>query len=247
MRSRVVVAALAMALLAGGPAAAPGAVRAEHGGSPVASLLSCDRPVNPPRCVSVGNDRWHYVYIDASVPPLLADAVRRAMADYDTTALVVAEQARLTTVTDVIVFAADHGANGAAGWVFCPSAARQGVNAAGDRWCQHQELHFNLNARYATFFGDDASRDYMACHELGHSIGLRHWGNPPRSDGPAAHTCMQPDVPNGPSRLHQFDRDHLDAYYAPARYVAVEPRVTWLRHLPVTAELHTHLLGDGGR
>ena len=202
---------LAVALL--GPTPIP--VTAAHGGKPISSLLPCDRPVNPPRCVSVGDDSRHRVYIDPSVPAAIADAVRRTMAqDYGTTNLVLIEQKSITDLTDVIVFAADHGQNGAAGWVFCPSDAPQGVNANGHRWCRQQELHFNLNARYTAYLGDDASRDYMACHELGHTLGFRHWGNPPHSDGPPAATCMNADAPNGPVDLHQFDRDHINAYYA---------------------------------
>ncbi len=237
--SVVLAAVLLLGALPSGP------VRATHGGPEVGSLLDCNRPVEPPRCVSVANDRWHHVYIDPSVPPALAQSVRNAIADYDSTALVVIEQARLTVVTDVIVYADDHGPNGAAGWVNCPARAAQGVNRRGDRWCRGQELHFNLNARYAVYFADAASRDYMACHELGHSVGLRHWGNPPRSDGPAADTCMQPDVPNGPTRLHAFDRQHLDAYYAlpaPAER-AVAPPLTGLR---MEADLRSRFLSDDG-
>jgi len=201
---------LAAALL--GPT--PSVATAAHGGKPIGSLLSCDRPVTPPRCVSVGDDSRHRVYIDPSVPAALADAIRRTMAeDYGPTNLVMIEQTRVSALTDVIVLAADHGQNGAAGWTYCPPDSPQGTNAHGHRWCRHQELHFNLNARYAVYFGDDASRDYMACHELGHTLGLRHWGNPPESDGPAAATCMNADTPNGPTDLHEFDRDHLNAYY----------------------------------
>lgn len=54
----------------------------------------------------------------------------------------------------------------------------------------------------------------MACHELGHTIGLRHWGNPPLSDGPVAATCMSPDVPNGPQNLHRWDIEEINRYYA---------------------------------
>jgi hypothetical protein len=205
--------AFAIALALGG-AASP--VVAEHEGSPeLGSLLDCDRPVTPPRCVSVGDDFRHYIVIDASVPRALADSVRRAMRDaYGPTALRMIEQRRVNRFTDVIVYAADHGANGAAGWVNCPAEARQGVNEHGDRWCRHQELHFNLNARYAAFFADDDSRTHLACHEIGHSVGLRHWGNPPRTDGPVAATCMHADTPNGPVSLHRYDRAHINAYYA---------------------------------
>ena len=67
---------------------------------------------------------------------------------------------------------------------------------------------------YRAFFADRGSRAYMACHELGHTIGLRHWGNPPISDGPARPTCMQPDVPNGPTDLHRWDIEDINMYYA---------------------------------
>jgi hypothetical protein len=53
----------------------------------------------------------------------------------------------------------------------------------------------------------------MACHELGHTIGLWHWGNPPRTDGPHAETCMQADVPNGPRHLAPSDRRRINDYY----------------------------------
>lgn len=193
-----------------------GSVVAQHRhGPPVSSLLPCDRPVDPPRCVSVGNDSQLFVYIDPSVPRDLAAAIRRALAeDYEATHLRMRVQSRITAATDVIVIAGDHGQNGAAGWVFCPTDAPQGVNPQGDRSCQRQELHFNLNPRYAAYFADRASRDYMACHELGHTIGLRHWGDPPQSEGPAAATCMAPDNPDGPANLHRYDRRHIDQYYA---------------------------------
>ncbi|HEX2141372.1 MAG TPA: hypothetical protein VHK28_03705 [Candidatus Limnocylindria bacterium] len=196
-------------------------VAAEHAGRDIGSFSTCDRPVNPPRCSSVGNDRWHFVYIDPSVPAALADSIRDAIAKYDATYLIVREQVAINHLTDAVAFAADHGANGAAGWVYCPLDAPQGINHRGHRWCQRQEIHFNLNARYAVFFDDDASRDHLACHELGHTIGLRHWGNPPRTDGPAGATCLNADTPNGPLDLHQADVDHILDYYAsPGAWIA---------------------------
>ena len=193
----------------------PVAVSATHHGEPgIGSFLDCSRPLVPPRCTSVGNDSIHRVYIAPSVPNAIAWAVRRTMnTDYGPTHLVMIRQSRITPRTDVIVRAGDFGRNGAAGWVWCPPSSPQGVNAHGDRWCRHQRLYFNLNPAYRAFFADRASQNYMACHELGHTIGLHHWGNPPISPGPARPTCMQPDVPNGPTDLHRWDIEDINMYY----------------------------------
>lgn len=214
---------VALSLLAG-----PGAVAGDHGGRDIRSLLRCDRPVTPPRCTSVANDLLHVVVFDATLTDGLAGSMRDSLAeDYGQTKFTTVIDPEVTARTDVIVYSEDYGDNGAAGWVYCPSDAPQGINAQGDRWCQHQQLHFNLNPRYRIFFDDDASRDHVACHEIGHTVGLLHWGNPPESAEPAAATCMNSNTPDGPTGLHQIDRDHIDAY----RYSVPRPRHPWLRFL----------------
>ncbi len=191
-----------------------GVALADHGGREIGSFLACDRPVIPPRCTSVGDDQLHLVAFDDSLRDDLATALRDSMdEDYDApTKLHLIAQPRVTALTDVIAFSGDYGDNGAAGWVYCPSDAPQGINRNSDRWCRHQELHLNFNARYGLFFDDDASRGHITCHELGHTLGLHHWGNPPNSDGPVGATCMNANTPNGPTSLHQTDIDHLNRY-----------------------------------
>jgi hypothetical protein len=215
-RAVVAVAALLLVLTQ-----VAGPVVAHHAGRPIGSFSTCRRPnVTPQRCSSVGNDARHFVAFDATLTIGLAESLRDAMfEEYDATKLEMILQDAVTPETDVIAFSQDYGNNGAAGWVNCPPEAPQGINRQHHRWCQQQELHFNVNPGMAAFFADDGSRDHVTCHELGHTLGLRHWGNPPESVGPPAETCMNADTPDGPTVLHQVDRDHIDAY----RYSMLPP------------------------
>lgn len=72
-------------------------------------------------------------------------------------------------------------------WTQCgASATCGGSDSSHTRWCTPQLLYDNLTYEAGHFASDTAKR-YIACHELGHSIGLRR----PLASEPQA-TCMRP-------------------------------------------------------
>lgn len=165
-----------------------------------------DPPGQTPRnCISVGDNSTHYVYL-ISVGTGYTNAIINTMnSDYGPTDLTMV---RLTqnSGTDVQVLDDDYGITNVAGWVECPTWAPQGTNAHGDRWCKFQYLRFNLNAAVQSYWIDAGSRAYMACHEMGHTLGLWHRASNTSS-------CMIPDVPNGPTNLDGTDTAELNNYY----------------------------------
>lgn len=65
------------------------------------------------------------------------------------------------------------------------SATCGGSDSLHTRWCMPQLLYYNLTYE-SSFFPTDNPKHNIACHDLGHSVGLRH----PLSPEPQA-TCMK--------------------------------------------------------
>jgi hypothetical protein len=95
--------------------------------------------------------------------------------------------------SDVEVRLTNAGANNALSWTQCAGPVGSGTQHGGSdashtRWCRPQLIYYNTY--YATgYFPTDNPKRYIACHELGHTIGLRHW----QSNGGTepSTTCMR--------------------------------------------------------
>lgn len=176
-----------------------------------------DFPGGPDNCVSLTEDNTHNIYFGYGLSQNMQTAVRESLTyDYAPTDLFTQVVTNYTSNTDVGVWQDDYGQNGYAGWVDCPStfATQGGTNP--NRWCTGQDLRFNKNQNYDQFFSTAARRARMACHELGHTVGLRHW-QPGDTENNAenADNCMLQNDPAGPQTLNGDQRGHINAEYGP--------------------------------
>jgi hypothetical protein len=167
---------------------------------------------NPSNCVSLANNSTH-----ALRPLSLGDqwpgvdvATQFAIDSiYNPTDLTV-----YTSNTDPSpdVWALDgfYGQNGVFAWVDCPSG-NSGTGGAGSlQWCRGQTLNYNasLLASYPTGLG---GLNGLACHELGHTIGLRHNTHPTLPQGATSCTRTFPPYPAN-INAHEIN-DHINPNY----------------------------------
>lgn len=96
---------------------------------------------------------------------------------------------------EMCVYDSDYGDNGLNGWNSCVGTT---AGSDPDQTCTKQYVRINL------FFSPPAQR--IACHEMGHGVGLRH------SDDQAS--CMKRTADGGNSQLlTAHDKGHLNTQY----------------------------------
>lgn len=88
---------------------------------------------------------------------------------------------------DVRVADSNFGDNGVIGWVNCPAGATE-TGSNPNRTCYGQRLNYNLYNGYAGQWDTTFGGRNMACHELGHTVGLLHES---AGDNPS---CMKTDA-----------------------------------------------------
>jgi predicted Zn-dependent protease len=178
--------------------------------------VDCDATVDS-QCVA--NNYVHGVNFSSTLTGEWTDALEETIAYYnDNSELVVWGSAPYTTTNDVRA-ATVVTANGLWGWTRCVSTPTQTGTllatpppfAIDTKWCIPQLIYFN--DQYEGYYNTLNRKTAVACHELGHTMGLRH-----RSTTPVA--CMrstpinrspEPDLVYPSPGGH--DLNHLNAFY----------------------------------
>jgi hypothetical protein len=155
--------------------------------------------------VSWGNNRWHSYSFFNTGGQAWIDAFNAATRDayHNPTDLEVSRIGNSQN-TDVRVSVATYN-TGLNGWVSCPSdAVRSGADPNENCW--NQFLKIDL-ANTSSAFWDAARRKSLACHEFGHTVGLRH-------DNDSSSCMTQSAVnPNRPTLTDQDEWDVLNFVY----------------------------------
>lgn len=100
-----------------------------------------------------------------------AETVYTLDSQFDNRTDLVAYEVALSVVHDARAFDYAYGDTGYWGATYCPSTSTQGGSDPA-RWCYPQYIRFNLT--YSHKLDSAQERRAIACHELGHTVGLRH-------------------------------------------------------------------------
>lgn len=141
-------------------------------------------------CTSLANNSYHSVKFNnlgnqiANLDDNMEWVINNV---YDPTDLV-AYRDESDLYPDVVVADADFDDMGFIAWVVCDSenTGTGGSRSGGTGWCRGQRLRYN--SFYSGYYDTYQERRHVACHELGHTVGLTHPSGEHVSDNGT--TCM---------------------------------------------------------
>jgi len=172
----------------------------------------CDTATSS-QCVAPNDS--HYIFMGTSVETQTVNAFEWALTYYSSkNSDIVVARTSSPDIADVRVSDAEYGDNNLLGWGSC--STEQGTLYGGSaanhsRWCDPQIIRWNMTY-YAPFLDVSTERRYLACHEFGHTIGLRH--QTPRLDHLSS--CMinfSFSDPRYPNTLESHDVSHINSFY----------------------------------
>ncbi|MFG1913464.1 matrixin family metalloprotease [Micromonospora sp. NPDC048898] len=171
----------------------------------------CD---NATDCVSLANNSNHavrYVNLSDEAPhgiPNMTVAADWAVTQYNGTDLNVYRD-QSDPLPDLELHDYNYGPTGWVGIAKCPATNTGTGGSHPNRWCRGQQNIYNGNYYWYDYgyFDTDYQRRVVSCHEMGHSVGLRH-------NVLTTNSCMWTYVTEATgSVLSQHDKDHINARY----------------------------------
>lgn len=96
------------------------------------------------------------------------------------------------------------------GYTTCWEGAETGESGL-NMWCRPQLLYLNTYYEHSEWETSGVIRKWLACHELGHLVGLQHAIDDFHANWDES--CMRDGDVTGPPDLKGFDEEHLTGCY----------------------------------
>jgi len=174
----------------------------------------CDRT---PASQCVANDTTHTVQISQVIAPDRDTATRWGFGQWAANSEIDVQYTG--AVADVYVLQANRPDVNAFAWGQCApqptSVTFGGTDASHERWCRPQWVYWNTWSAATAKVNTTAKRNYIGCHESGHTVGMRHQAQGvtscmvPATSGPADPNSVVPAL-QFPSNA---DLTRLDNHY----------------------------------